>query len=121
MKSKKAVRMKPRLNAANLEKQQEQMVENENMNKASSKKINISFVEKSKQEIMRFIVGQHGTTKQLLLWDRFDNSFYILDENQLPKSSLSEYEFNYHKNKRDQLQKHGNIIAISIETFETQI
>ena len=71
----------------------------------------ISFIPKSKQEIMRFVIGQHGTTKQLLLLDRFDSAFYILDESELPKSSLSEYEHSFNKNKKNQRQKHGDKLS----------
>eukprot|EP01084_Bolivina_argentea_P076246 138165_1 len=88
-----------------------QQQENERMAAASDKKINITFMQSAKQEIMRFQIGQHGTTKQLLLWDRFDNSFYILDENQLPSSSLSEYLYNYNKNKTDQFEKHSHKLS----------
>eukprot|EP01083_Nonionella_stella_P021544 59724_1 len=69
------------------------------------------FLDGARQEITRFMIGQHGTTKQLLLWDRFDNSLYILDENQLAPSSLSEYEYYYHKNRADQHAKHGDKLS----------
>ena len=34
------------------------------------------------KKVMRFVEGQHGTTKKLLLWDRFDSSFNIIDVKQ---------------------------------------
>lgn len=33
--------------------------------------------------ILRFVIGQHGTTKQLLMWDRINDALYVLDEHQI--------------------------------------
>ncbi|ETO23963.1 hypothetical protein RFI_13198, partial [Reticulomyxa filosa] len=43
----------------------------------------------SRNECLRFVIGQHGTTKQMLLLDRCNDYFYILDENLLPPDALS--------------------------------
>ena len=90
---------------------QKNKLNEQNLNNLNDQKQANSFLSKSKQEIMRFVVGQHGTTKQLLLLDRLDASFYILDESELAKSSLSEYEHSFHQNQKNQIEKHKDKLS----------
>lgn len=78
---------------------------------SSKDSLKFEFVPKAQQQVTRFIVGQHGTTKQLLLWDRFDNGFYILDEHQLHSLSVHEYQRSYTENKHEQRTKFGSKLS----------